>query len=79
MKTSIRNLRNSMKIILTAVQHGEEVVIYSHKLPIAKIVPLKKKSESHEDEAFGMWDDYAAIKNVDKYVRRLRKGRRHDI
>ncbi|MBS0350760.1 MAG: type II toxin-antitoxin system prevent-host-death family antitoxin [Proteobacteria bacterium] len=53
MQTSIRNLRISMRQILEAVRHGEEVVIYSRNQPIAKIIPL---SEPHEIEELWVWD-----------------------
>lgn len=68
-----------MKRILDTVQRGEVVVIYSRKHPIAKIVPIGKPQEAGEDYGFGMWSDYAETANVDTYLRKLRKGRRHDI
>lgn len=68
-----------MKTILSAVQHGKEVVIYSHKRAIAKIIPIKNSAEKNEAYGFGMWNDYLAVKDVNRYVRKLRKGRNHDI
>ncbi len=79
MKASIRELRIFMKRILGFVQHGEEVIIYSRGQPIAKIIPIRKKQIPQEAYGFGMWEDYAEIKDVDHYVRKLRKGRKHDI
>ena len=80
MKTSVRELRSSMKRILYAVQHGEEVMIYSHDRAIAKIVPLEKSPETTtEDYGFGMWKDYPETSDVGNYLRNIRKGRRHDV
>lgn len=79
MKTSIRELRGSLKHILYAVQHGEEVVIYSHSQPIATIVPIEKTQEIKEDFGFGMWRDDETKSDVDTYVRNMRKGRKHDL
>lgn len=79
MKASIRELRSSMKRLLYAVQHGEEVVIYSHDRAIATIVPIKKSAEKIEDYGFGMWQDYSALSDVSNYLRKIRKGRHHDM
>lgn len=79
MKTTIRRLRNSMKQILGAVQHGEEVVIYLRKQAIAKIVPIQKPREADKDYGFGMWSDHENMIDVPGYLRKLRKGRQHDI
>lgn len=79
MKTSIRELRNSMKLILDQVQHGEEVEIYSRETPIAKIIPIKNSAKCQEDYGFGMWGDDGEKSDVAKYVRKLRQGRSHDF
>ena len=79
MKTSIRNLRVAMKQILIAVQHGEEVVIYSRKHPIAKIVPISESKDIEQDYGFGMWSDHEPSVHVSSYLRKLRKGRKHDL
>ncbi len=68
-----------MKQILSAVQHGEEVVVYSRNRAIAKIVPIKISDTIKEDYGFGMWRDDVTTKDVDQYVRKLRKGRVHDL
>jgi len=78
MKTSIRELRSHMKRILGAVQRGETVTIYSRENPIAKIIPFGKPIND-KDIGFGMWSDYAETADVDNYVRKLRKGRQHDV
>lgn len=79
MKTSIRAFRGSMKRILDVVRHGGEVTIYSRKLPIAKIIPIKSMKSTGEDYGFGMWRDHKETTDVASYVRKLRKGRQHDI
>jgi antitoxin (DNA-binding transcriptional repressor) of toxin-antitoxin stability system len=79
MRASVRELRNSMKLILGAVQHGEEVIIYSREQAIARIVPINTIDDVKQDYGFGMWCDDADKKNVAKYVRKLRKGRIHDF
>lgn len=79
MKTSIRELRMSLKHILGTVQQGKVVTIYSRKQPIAKIIPIAKRRLAPTDVGFGMWKDYAKMSDVDRYIRKLRKGRQHDI
>jgi len=78
MKTSVRELRNSMKRVLDRVQHGEEVEVYLREKPIAKIIPIKKGPKVKEDYGFGMWSDRREMKDVDEYVRGMRSGRSHD-
>ncbi|MFI4954858.1 MAG: type II toxin-antitoxin system Phd/YefM family antitoxin [Gammaproteobacteria bacterium] len=78
MKTSVRELRDSMKRVLDCVQHGEEVEVYLREKPIAKIIPIKKVSKVKEDYGFGMWSDRRDMKDVDQYVRGMRRGRSHD-
>ena len=78
MKTSMRKLRNAMKSIFDAVQQGEEVIVYSHKRPLAKIIPIKNDTHEFKSIGFGMWKDSADSQNVAAYARQLRKGRHHD-
>ena len=78
MKTSMRNLRNAMKSIFDAVRRGEEVIVYSHKQPLAKIIPIKNDTPEFKNIGFGMWSDNADSQNVAAYARQLRKGRHHD-
>lgn len=79
MKTSIRGLRIGMKRILNAVQHGEVVTVYSRKQAIAKIIPIGKPELADKDQGFGMWSDYSEAADVNSFVRKLRKGRKHDF
>lgn len=80
MKTSICQLRNTMKLVFDAVNAGEEVTVYSHKKAIAKITRIdqvQKKSHFDEEHGFGMWRDHPDLQDVAKYARKLRKGRHH--
>lgn len=79
MKTSIRELRTSTKSILNSVKQGKEVLVYSHKQPIAKIVPFYESDVKKQDYGFGMWADRGDIKDVENFARKLRKGRRHAV
>jgi hypothetical protein len=48
---------------------------------LAKIVPLGNVAVDlgdERDELFGIWKDRSEMKNVDGYVRKLRKGRNFD-
>lgn len=81
MKTSIRHFRESMRTIFKAVQRGEEIIVYSHKTPIAKIIPIEvsPKMQAEENCGFGMWKDDAETADVSSFTRKLRKGRRRDF
>lgn len=77
MKATAKDLRFYSKELLDTVKRGEEVLITYRGKPCAKIVPLdlkpiKKKSRK---ELFGVWKDRDEIKDVEKYVRELRRGR----
>ena len=79
MHTSIRDLRNNMKAVFNAVQRGEEVIVYSHKKPLAKITRIaEKNAHSFENIGFGMWHDDPGMLDVSAYARQLRKGRSRD-
>ena len=45
--------------------------------PYAKLVPIKKAKNRSDssNELFGIWKDNEKVKDVNKYVRKLRKGR----
>lgn len=77
MYSTAKELRFHTKELLDSVSRGEEVVITYRGKPYAKLVPFTKSKQTNEntDELFGMWKDRKDIKNVNKYVRELRKGR----
>lgn len=77
MYSTAKELRFHTKELLDSVSRGEEVVITYRGKPYAKLVPFKKTKRTIEkaDELFGIWKDRKDIKDVNKYVRELRKGR----
>jgi len=77
MKATAKDLRFHSKELLDTVNRGEEVVITYRGKPCAKLVPIKREvvKSSGKNELFGIWKDYDETKNVDDYVRNLRKGR----
>ncbi len=77
MEATAKDLRFHSKELLESVDCGEEVIITYHGKPRAKLVPINKKNMvvREEQEIFGIWKDNDAVKDVDKYVRDLRKGR----
>ena len=75
MKATAKDLRFHSKELLDTVNRGEEVVITFRGKPCAKLVPFKEAKKTKEDILFGIWKDNDAVRNVDEYVRNLRKGR----
>jgi len=77
MHASAKDLRFYSKNLLDAVSRGEEVIITYRGKPCAKLTPIKEadKTESQVDPLFGIWKDYEHTKDVEKYIRNLRKGR----
>ena len=79
MKATTKDLRFHTRELLNSVNRGEEVIITYRGHPCAKLVPveedLRKEKEKIENELFGIWKDNSNLKDVEKYVRRLRKGR----
>jgi prevent-host-death family protein len=79
MKATAKDLRFHSKEIIEAVVRGEEVVITYRGEPRAKIVPIKnsKNEDKGKDKLFGIWRDNDLVKDVNQYVRAIRKGRFH--
>lgn len=76
MKATAKELRFNSKGILDTVNRGEEVVITFRGKPCAKLVPYEEKSgQNKTNELFGIWKDNERVRNVDEFVRGLRKGR----
>ncbi|MFH2044854.1 MAG: type II toxin-antitoxin system prevent-host-death family antitoxin [Pseudomonadota bacterium] len=76
MKATAKDLRFHSKGLLDTVKKGEEVIITFRGKPRAKLIPYtEKKKEITKNELFGIWKDNDIIKDVDEYVRKLRKGR----
>lgn len=76
MKATAKDLRFRSKVLIDAVNRGEEVVITFRGKPCAKLVPYQEtKKQTGKNELFGIWKDNDTVQNVDEYVRNLRKGR----
>ena len=82
MEISIRQLRIQPGRIISMVNNGLDVTVTYRGKPSAKIIPITKenilnaKALESEDELFGLWKNREDVKNVDQYVRALRKGRK---
>ena len=76
MKATAKDLRFNSKELLETVNRGEEVVITFRGKPCAKLIPYQETIRQPEkNELFGIWQDDEMSRNVDEYVRDLRKGR----
>ena len=76
MQATSKDLRFHTKEIMDTAQRGEEVIITYHGKPYVKITQISQlNSKSKENTFCGMWKDKTDMDNVDKYIRKLRKGR----
>ena len=76
MKATAKDLRFYSKELLETVKRGEEVIITYRGKPCAKLIEFEKtKKTETENELFGIWKDNDKVKNVEDYVRDLKKGR----
>lgn len=76
MKATAKDLRFHSKELIDSVSRGEEVIITFRGKPCAKLVPYRElKNKKEENELFGMWKDNDITKDVNAYIRNLRKGR----
>ena len=76
MKATAKDLRFHPRELLESVARGEQVIITYRGKACAKLIPLQKKKRRKEcTELFGIWKDHEAIKNVKKYLRKIRQGR----
>lgn len=79
MQTTSKDLRFNTKEILDVAKRGEEVIITYHGKPYVKIIPISSPGKSQEkdkqNDFCGIWKERAELKDVNKYVRNLRKGR----
>ena len=74
MESTAKKLRFNTKELLDTVSRGEEVTITFRGKPCAKLVPVESK-RNKENNLFGIWKDNKNIRNVEKHVREIRKGR----
>ena len=75
MKATAKDLRFHSKELLDTVNRGEEVVITFRGKPCAKLIPFEAGNKASKNDLFGIWKDDEKTKNVNDYVRELRKGR----
>ena len=77
MKATAKDLRFHSKELLEAVERGEEVTITYRGEPRAKLVPAgkAKKRNFKDSPAFGMWQDNPEVKDVEEFVKALRRDR----
>lgn len=77
MKATAKDLRFHSGELLDTVKRGEEVIITYRGKATAKLVPLedRKVGEGKKNNLFGIWKDNDSVRDVNGYVRDLRKGR----
>ena len=78
MKASILDLRRRMGDVLRALERNEPVTILYRGKPKGILYPATRENQGcsvSEHPAFGMWKDHAGLKDVEKVVCDLRKGR----
>lgn len=81
MKASFLDLRRNMNDVLRAIDKNETVTLTYRGKEKGVIYPVKKhlvKAVSSHP-AFGIWKNRDDVRNVDKVVDELRKGRYHAI
>ncbi len=81
MKATAKDLRFFSKELIESALRGEQVIITYRGKPVVKLVPIKNKRKKSikKRRLFGIWKDRTDLKNVNDYVRNLRKGRTGDI
>jgi len=82
MKMSFLELRRDPAKLMEALERNEEVAISRRGQEIARVVPSGRPAASagvKEHPAFGMWADRAEAGDPAGYVRKLRRGRFHDL
>ena len=77
MQATAKDLRFHSTALLNTVKRGEEVVITYRGKPCAKLVPIAEEERQPitPNELFGIWKDDDQTKDVENYVRNIRKGR----
>ena len=80
MEITTKQLRIQPGRIIGQVNNGQEITVTYRGKPRAKIVPILTRRnvdiEEAENELFGIWKNREDTKNVEEFVRRMRKGRR---
>jgi prevent-host-death family protein len=81
MEITTKQLRMAPGRIISQVNNGQEIIITYRGKPSAKIVPITGRQDNNleetKNELFGIWKNRKDIKDVDQYIRKIRKGRKH--
>ncbi len=79
MEVSAKELRQKTRLLLDAVERGEEVTITYRGRARARVVPVDRAPKSAEpateNELFGLWADRDDLADPQTWVRALRKSR----
>ena len=75
MIATAKELRYQVGELLNLVDHNEEVIITYRGKQRAKLVPITFNQEATENPILGMWKDRDDLEDVEKAVRKMRKGR----
>jgi antitoxin (DNA-binding transcriptional repressor) of toxin-antitoxin stability system len=77
MEITTKQLRIQPGRIISQVHNGQEIIITYRGKAFAKITPLNRENpeQDYDGELFGIWGDREDTKDVEQYVRTMRKGR----
>ena len=79
---STKQLRMQPGRIISMVNNGQNVTITYRGKPSAKIIPIVNRKDidmkeyDSENELFGLWKNREDTKDVEQYIRNMRKGRK---
>jgi len=80
MEITAKQLRMQPGRIISQVSTGQEITVTYRGKPRVKIIPIENKSnfdfDESEAELFGIWKNKKDMKNVEQYIRNMRKGRK---
>ncbi len=78
MQISAKELRTKTRLLLDAVDRGEEVTITYRGKPRARVVPLDAgpgERTKSDPPVFGIWKDRSDLEDVEGHVDAIRKAR----
>ena len=83
MKATVLDLRRRMREVLQALDRKESVTLLHRGKVKGVISPRNASSRKYasaaEHPAVGMWKDHDDMKDVEQYVRQIRRGRGHAL
>lgn len=82
MEITFLELRRNPKKLLDAVERREEVTLSRRGRIVAKVTPADEEAPAESvasHPAFGMWADHPGLSDPSEHVRRMRRGRFHDL